>query len=188
MEYGPRALGNRSILGDPTDPEMQKIMNMKIKFRESFRPLAPAILEDKYELIFKKGYPTHYMLTVSEIRDDFKNTDEFIQHDFKVLRKSITQFPSVVHSDFTSRVQLVNKKSNPLFYSLIYNFYKRTGCPMVINTSFNVRGQPIVENPEDAFKTFIETDIDVLIIGNFILRKEEQIRKKGDFKIEKRND
>ncbi|MEO0234039.1 MAG: carbamoyltransferase N-terminal domain-containing protein [candidate division WOR-3 bacterium] len=188
MEYGPRALGNRSILGDPTDPEMQKIMNLKIKFRESFRPLAPAVLEDKYELIFKKGYPTYYMLTVSEIRDDFKNTEEFIPHDFKILRKSITQFPSVVHSDFTSRVQLVSKKSNPLFYSLIYNFYKRTGCPMVINTSFNVRGQPIVENPEDAFKTFIETDIDVLIIGNFILRKEEQVRKKGDFKIEKRND
>ncbi|MEJ5307510.1 MAG: carbamoyltransferase N-terminal domain-containing protein [candidate division WOR-3 bacterium] len=188
MEYGPRALGNRSILGDPTDPEMQKIMNMKIKFRESFRPLAPAVLEDKYELIFKKGYPTHYMLTVCEIKDDFKNTEEFITHDFKILRKSITQFPSVVHSDFTSRVQLVSKESNPLFYSLIYNFYERTGCPMVINTSFNVRGQPIVENPEDAFKTFIETDIDVLIIGNFLLRKEEQVRKKGDFKIEKRND
>ncbi|HAF08163.1 MAG: Carbamoyltransferase [candidate division TA06 bacterium 32_111] len=188
MEYGPRALGNRSILGDPTDPEMQKIMNLKIKFRESFRPLAPAVLEDKFDLVFKKGYPTFYMLTVCEIKDEFKNTDEMIKHDFKILRKSITHFPSVVHSDFTSRVQLVSKESNPLFYSLINNFYHKTGCPMVINTSFNVRGQPIVESPEDAFKTFIETDMDILVIGNLILKKEEQVRKKGDFKIEKRND
>jgi len=183
MEYGPRALGNRSILGDPGNSKMQKEMNMKIKFRESFRPFAPSVLEERYSDYFKEDFATPYMLTVSTIRESFRNTEKRIIHDFSLLQKSFTQFPAVVHADFSSRVQIVNKNTNPLFYETIKEFERITGLPMVINTSFNISGQPIVESPEDAFKTFIESDIDTLIIGDYILNKNKQKRHKGDFKI-----
>ncbi|MDD3803238.1 MAG: carbamoyltransferase N-terminal domain-containing protein [bacterium] len=185
MEYGPRALGNRSILGDPRDSSMQKTMNMKIKFRESFRPFAPAVLEESHGKYFEEEFFTPYMLTVSTLRENYRNIKRHVTHDFTLLQKSFTQFPAVVHADFSSRVQTVSEESNPLFYRLIKNFEEKTGCPMVINTSFNVSGQPIVESPEDAFKTFIESDVDTLIIGSFILKKEFQRRKRGDFKIER---
>ena len=123
------------------------------------------------------------MLTVSTIRESFRNTEKRIIHDFSLLQKSFTQFPAVVHADFSSRVQIVNKNTNPLFYETIKEFERITGLPMVINTSFNISGQPIVESPEDAFKTFIESDIDTLIIGDYILNKNKQKRHKGDFKI-----
>jgi carbamoyltransferase len=183
MEYGPRALGNRSILGDPTNSRMQKEMNMKIKFRESFRPFAPAILKERHKDYFEEDFATPYMLTVSTLKKEFRNTDKHITHDFSLLQKSFTQLPAVVHADFSSRVQTVTSESNPVFYKLIKEFENISGMPIVINTSFNVSGQPIVESPADAFKTFIESDIDTLIAGSFILRKSVQTRKRGDFKI-----
>lgn len=185
MEYGPRALGNRSILGDARSPAMQRDMNLKIKFRESFRPFAPAILEERHSDWFEESFATPYMLTVSTLKKEHRNTQRHITHDFSLLQKSFTQLPAVVHADFSSRVQTVSAESNPLFHSLISEFEKRTSVPLIINTSFNVSGQPIVESPYDAFKTFIESDIDTLIIGSFLLKKELQQRKRGDFKIER---
>ncbi|MGE3062055.1 MAG: carbamoyltransferase [bacterium] len=185
MEYGPRALGNRSILGDARNSLMQKEMNMKIKFRESFRPFAPAVAEENHKDYFEEDFATPYMLSVSTLRKDFRNTNSKIIHDFSLLQKSFTQLPAVVHADFSSRVQTVSAKSNPLFYKLIKKFEDITGTPIVINTSFNVSGQPIVESPEDAFKTFIESDIDTLLMGNFKLEKIRQTRARGEFKIER---
>lgn len=174
MEYGPRALGSRSILGDPRDPGMQKRMNLKIKFRESFRPFAPSVLEEKHTEYFEEDFSTPYMLTVSVLREERRLSKEHTVHDFDVLSKGISEVPAVIHADFTSRVQTVTRESNPLYYELISEFYKKTGVPMVINTSFNVRGQPIVESPSDAVATFLNTEIDYLIIGGFVLNRTEQ--------------
>ncbi len=185
MEYGPRALGSRSILGNPGNKEMQKKMNLKIKFRESFRPFAPSVLEEKHNEYFEEDFYTPYMLTISTLRKEFRKTDKHITHDFNVLSKGIASIPAVIHADFSSRIQTVNEKQNPLYYNLIKHFYKLTNIPMIINTSFNIRGQPIVESPYDAFLTFINTDMDILIIGNFLLKKEDQIVQKGELKFEK---
>jgi len=181
MEYGPRALGARSILGDPRDPQMQKKMNLKIKFRESFRPFAPSIMEDRHSEYFEEKFSTPYMLTVSVLREKYRKINQHITHDLEILNKNISQVPSVVHADFTSRVQSVTRESNPLYYDLLSKFYDLTGVPMVINTSFNVRGQPIVESPYDAVKTFLNTEIDALVIGSFLLFRKEQKFDKGEF-------
>lgn len=183
MEFGPRALGTRSILGDPRDPRMQKRMNLKIKFRESFRPFAPSVLAERHNEYFEEEFHTPYMLTVSTLRKQFRHRER-VYHDFKILSSDISVVPAVTHADFTSRVQTVTAEQNPLYYRLISEFYRRTGIPMIINTSFNVRGQPIVESPYDALATFFNTEMDTLIIGSFIMRKSEQTMKKESFPIE----
>lgn len=184
MEYGPRALGSRSILADPRDSSMQKKLNLKIKFRESFRPFAPSIMEEYHNEYFEEDFHTPYMLTVSTLRDKYRNTDRHITHDFEILSRGIASVPAVVHADFSSRVQTVSEKQNPRFYRVLEQFHKRTGIPMIINTSFNIRGQPIVESPEDAFKVFIKTDMDALIIGSFILYKDKQTVNRRSIRID----
>jgi len=160
MEFGPRALGSRSILGDPRVKEMQTTMNLKIKFRESFRPFAPSVLEERVGDCVDLKATSPYMLLVAP-----------------VTRKDI---PAVTHVDNSARVQTVSKKTNPLFYDTIRAFYDKTGCPLIINTSFNIRGEPIVCAPEDAFNCFISTGMDYLVIGNFLLDKKRQ-KKQVDF-------
>ncbi len=177
MEFGPRALGNRSILGDARSPQMQEKINRKIKFRESFRPFAPAVLKEKIGQYFEIDRESPYMLLVTDIKKEkqrkIKNEEKKLEgmDKLKIVRSDI---PAVTHVDFSSRLQSVSKKDNPLFYSLIYRFYEKTGCPVIINTSFNVRGEPIVQSPEDAYKCFMRTDMDTLVMDNYILYKKEQ--------------
>lgn len=155
MEYGPRALGNRSILADPRYAENRDKVNLKIKFRESFRPFAPSVLEDKLNEFFELDTPTPYMLLVADVREEKR------------------VIPAVTHVDGSARIQSVNSETNPLYYKLIDKFYEKTGVPVIINTSFNVRGEPIVRTPEDAFRCFMTTHMDTLVMGNFILNKED---------------
>ena len=188
MEFGPRALGNRSILGDPRSPSMQKIMNLKIKYRESFRPFAPAIQVEHVSKYFLLDRPSPYMLLVDYVvekhrKKSIKSDSELFGLDkLYVLRSDI---PAVTHVDFSARIQTVDKKINPLFHSLLEAFYKKTKCPILINTSFNVRGEPLVCNPADAYRCFMRTDIDYLIMGNYILDKKEQPLLKQDFSWQK---
>ena len=176
-EFGPRALGNRSILADPRDPEMQKNLNLKIKYRESFRPFAPSILEEKANIWFESDQKNPYMLFVSLLNEDKKLDVSNEEENFKGLRKLElvrSVIPSVTHVDFSARVQTVSKSTNKKFYDLISKFEEKTNCPILINTSFNVRGEPIVCSPYDAFACFMSTEIDILIIENYILKKEDQ--------------
>jgi carbamoyltransferase len=176
MEFGPRALGNRSIIADPRDHKMQKKLNLKIKYRESFRPFAPAILAEEIKNWFPTILISPYMLLVEKIKENRRK---------KILNKNITglkllsyknsDVPAVTHVDYSSRIQTVHKETNPLFHSLIKKFQKETGCPMVINTSFNVRGEPIVYSPKDAIKCFLGTDLDTLVLGHFYITKSKQL-------------
>ncbi len=174
-EFGPRALGNRSIIADPRNKNMQRNMNLKIKFRESFRPFAPAILEEEITNYFDIDLLSPYMLFTSKIKQKFKKKQiKKINYDLDEINEARSIFPSISHIDFSSRIQTVSKDTNLKFYNIIKNFFKKTNCPMVINTSFNVRGEPIVETPFDAIKCFFQTDIDVLIIENFYIKKNNQ--------------
>jgi len=177
MEFGPRALGNRSIIGDARSPTMQKKMNIKIKFREGFRPFAPSVLAEKAGEWFELDRESPYMLLVADVKKDKQLTMTEAEKKLwgidklNVLR---SQIPAVTHVDYSARIQTVNRTDNTLYYDLIEAFYKKTGCPVIVNTSFNVRGEPIVATPLDAYKCFMRTDIDVLVVGQFILQKENQ--------------
>ncbi len=184
MEFGPRALGSRSILADPRSPKMQKQLNLKVKNRESFRPFAPSVIEEEAKEWFKLDAPSPYMLFVSEIQDRKKNKikrDEELITGFDSLDVERSVVPAVTHVDYSARVQTVNSRDNSLYHELISNFKKLSGCPILVNTSFNVRGEPIVCSPEDALSCFMNTDIDILVIGNFILEKEKQSAELKDF-------
>ncbi|WP_459187571.1 carbamoyltransferase [Parabacteroides sp. APC149_11_2_Y6] len=179
MEFGPRALGNRSILADPRYPEMQQQVNVKIKFRESFRPFAPAICKEDAALYFDSPTESDYMLLTTDIKGNYKKTlpDNYTQLSvMEKLSVPKSDFPSITHVDFSSRLQTVDRKTNPLFWSLLTTFKQQTGCPMLINTSFNVRGEPIVCTPEDALDCFIATDMNYLVIGNTIFDKTQYKR------------
>lgn len=175
MEFGPRALGSRSIIGDARSSEMQSVMNLKIKFRESFRPFAPSVLEDKAGEYFDTKTASPYMLLTAQVKKD-----KLIQSDcegktgLELLNLKRSVIPAVTHVDNSARLQTVNEKDNGLYYKLIKKFYDKSGCPVIINTSFNVRGEPIVCEPADAYYCFMGTNIDVLALGSFILFKEEQ--------------
>ncbi|KPJ52878.1 hypothetical protein AMJ39_06680 [candidate division TA06 bacterium DG_24] len=177
MEFGPRALGNRSILGDARSPEMQETMNRRIKFRESFRPFAPSVLREHVSEYFELDRESPYMLLVSRVRSDrcrdMTREEEklFGVERLKVVR---SQIPAVTHVDYSARIQTVDKNDNPLYHRLIETFRTRCGCPVVINTSFNVRGEPIVCTPHDAYLCFMRTNMDYLIMGNYLLDKKEQ--------------
>ncbi len=177
MEFGPRALGARSIIADPRSPKMQKLLNLKVKFRESFRPFAPSILRENLKEWFEIDQDSPYMLLVANVINEkiIKTNDE----DKKLIgidKLNITrsEIPSVTHVDYSARIQTVHRETNPMYYDLISKFNNLTGCPMVINTSFNIRGEPIVCTPEDALKCFMGTDLDILVIENFYLKKNEQ--------------
>lgn len=177
MEFGPRSLGSRSIIGDPRSKEMQSIMNLKIKYRESFRPFAPTVLREHVSDYFDIDCESPYMLLVANIKDEkrVKMSDEeerlFGLEKLKVARSDV---PAITHVDYSARIQTVTKEDNPLFYGVIEEFYKKTGCPMIVNTSFNVRGEPIVCRPEEAYKCFIRTGMDYLIMGSYLLDKKRQ--------------
>ena len=177
MEFGPRALGGRSILGDPRSPKMQKTLNLKVKYRESFRPFAPSVLREHVADWFELDGDSPYMLLVADVREEKrrKMTDEeqalFGIDKLNVVRSDI---PAVTHVDYSARVQTVHADTNPAYHALISRFNELTGCPLVVNTSFNVRGEPIVCTPEDAFRCFMGTDIDVLVVGRAVLEKTEQ--------------
>ena len=186
MEFGPRALGNRSIIADPRNSTMQKNLNLKVKFRESFRPFAPSILEDKCKEWFNLNLKSPYMLLVSNVNEKkqikmTKSEEElFGIEKLNIERSSI---PAVTHVDYSARIQTVNKNINRLYYKLIEAFEKKTNCPLLVNTSFNVRGEPIVNTPEDSFKCFMGNDLDFLIIGNCILDKYKQnLKLRKDYK------
>ena len=177
MEFGPRALGSRSILCDPRSEKMQKELNLKIKFRESFRPFAPAIIREDLNNWFNLNSDSPYMLLVSEIKNDIKiNMTESENKLFGIDKLNVkrSKIPAVTHVDYSARIQTVHKETNPKFYKLIKNFKEITNCPVLVNTSFNIRGEPIVCSIEDAFKCFMGTNLDILAIGNFILRKKDQ--------------
>jgi carbamoyltransferase len=177
MEFGPRALGARSILGDARSPSMQRQLNLKVKYRESFRPFAPAVLAEDAPKYFQIDSESPYMLLVADVRDEHRiaMTEEeqklFGIDKLNVPRSSI---PAVTHVDYSARVQTVHKETNPRFHDLIAQFKGKTGCPVIVNTSFNVRGEPIVGSPEDAFRCFMGTEIEALAVGNCFLRKEAQ--------------
>lgn len=177
MEFGPRALGNRSILGDARSAEMQSVMNLKIKFRESFRPFAPSVLEERVHEFFDLDRKSPYMLLVAPVAKSVREPVEpekeklFGLEKLKVVRSKI---PAVTHVDYSARIQTVSREDNPRYYALIKAFYQKTGCPVIINTSFNVRGEPIVCTPEEAYRCFMRTNMDYLVMGNFLLDKKQQ--------------
>ncbi|MDP8246175.1 MAG: carbamoyltransferase [Candidatus Hinthialibacter antarcticus] len=171
MEFGPRALGARSILGDPRDPESQSRINRKVKYRESFRPFAPAILEERVKDYFDIDIPSPYMLFVMPINEDKRINQDDAQAGFAKLNTPRSDVPAVTHVDNSVRLQTVNAERNPFFYEIVAEFDKQTGCPMIVNTSFNVRGEPIVCDHVDAYHCFCMTDIDILVIDNIVIAK-----------------
>jgi carbamoyltransferase len=177
MEFGPRALGGRSILGDARSPAMQSVMNLKIKFRESFRPFAPSVLREKVSEWFDLDADSPYMLLVADVRADkhlpMPPGSEGLWGIDK-LNVPRSTIPAVTHVDYSARIQTVRRETNPLYYDIIAAFDRRTGCPVIVNTSFNVRGEPIVCTPDDAYRCFMRTNIDVLVLENFVLEKADQ--------------
>jgi carbamoyltransferase len=177
MEFGPRSLGSRSIIGDARNKNMQSKMNLKIKFRESFRPFAPAVLIDDVDKYFELHQPSPYMLLVAPVKEERRipvdknnKTDDMIA----IINKKRSDVPAITHVDYSARIQTVHKETNPNFYGLIEAFKDLTGSSVVVNTSFNVRGEPIVCSPKDAYVCFMRTDIDILILENYVLYKNDQ--------------
>jgi carbamoyltransferase len=184
MEFGPRALGNRSILGDPRNPEMQSKMNLKIKFRESFRPFAPAVLSDRSEDVFGSKDSSPYMLVAYRVSEKWRTStpgSNVGKTGLDLLKVQRSKLPATTHVDYSARVQTVHPETNPIFYNLIKEFEKKTGTPVIVNTSFNVRGEPIVCSPEDAYNCFMRTEMDYLVLGNFLLRKQQQTGRREDY-------
>lgn len=181
MEYGPRALGNRSIIADPRSPQMQSRLNLKIKYRESFRPFAPTVLEELAKAYFDIDYKSPYMLFCADVckerRNEFQLREEIElsqENLLAVVNKPRSDIPAVTHVDYSARIQTISESDNPIYYGIIQAFKQRTGCGVIINTSFNVRGEPIVCTPQDAYLCFMRTEMDVLVLGHNILYKEEQ--------------
>jgi carbamoyltransferase len=183
MEFGPRALGSRSILGDPRDRAMQTKMNLKIKFRESFRPFAPAVLQERAHEYFalRPGQESPYMLHVAPLVEEHRvklgptdeqtmTTDPDLRHRVNIVRSTV---PAITHVDYSARIQTVDEPRHGRFYRLLRAFEQLTGCPVLVNTSFNVRGEPIVCTPEQACRCFLATEMDVLVLEDFVLRKEK---------------
>lgn len=177
MEFGPRALGGRSIIADPRRTDMQKKLNLKIKYRESFRPFAPSVLAEDVSTYFEMNYDSPYMLLVQPVKKGIQETLPEGYNEMPLREKLAAKrsdFPAITHIDFSARIQTVHKKTNPEYWNLISAFKERTGCGMVVNTSFNVRGEPIVNTPEDAYKCFMNTEMDYLVIGEYVFAKEKQ--------------
>lgn len=176
MEYGPRALGNRSIIASALSEEMQSKLNLKIKFRESFRPFAPAVLEERMQDYFELSSDSPYMLVTAPVKKELRlTTEQSITEDiYSIINRKRSTLPAITHVDYSARIQSVTEDTNPYFYHVIKAFEKRTGYGVVVNTSFNVRGEPIVCTPADSWRCFMRTDMDVLVLENYILLKEEQ--------------
>lgn len=176
-EFGPRALGNRSILGDPRSPGMQEKMNVKIKFRESFRPFAPSCLEEAITEYFEQSHPSPYMLLVAPVREERRikmSDDQQKLFGIEKLKQHRSDLPAITHVDYSARIQTVTSQSNARYYGIINAFREQTGCAVLVNTSFNIRGEPIVGSPGDAYRCFMFTDMDALVVDNHVMLKEEQ--------------
>lgn len=191
MEFGPRALGGRSIIGDARSPKMQEVMNLKIKFRESFRPFAPTVLEEKTEQYFEwhNGVRSPYMLLVAPVKKEKRremSEEEKKLEGIQLLNVVRSDIPAVTHVDYSARIQTINREEHGAYYRLLDQFDKKHGCPVIINTSFNVRGEPIVCTPQDAFRCFMRTHMDYLILGSFVLDKNQQkpLEQDSDWKKE----
>lgn len=182
MEFGPRALGARSIIADPRSSAMQSQLNLKIKFRESFRPFAPAVKEEAVEKYFHLDRPSPYMLLVAQVHESIQLHQDQSLQGLAQLHQVRSSIPAVTHVDYSARVQTVNYESNPQFYKLLTAFEEQTGCAVLVNTSFNVRGEPIVCTPEDAYRCFMGTDMDYLVVGNVLMAKEAQTNSKVEFR------
>jgi carbamoyltransferase len=177
MEFGPRALGNRSILGDPRNPKMQKTLNLKVKYRESFRPFAPSVLREDVADYFELDADSPYMLLVADVKRNRRRpitSEQERLFGIDKLNVARSDIPAVTHVDYSARIQTVHAETNPRYHALLSTFKRRTDCSVLVNTSFNVRGEPIVCTPEDAFRCFMGTEMDTLVIGNAVLRKDEQ--------------
>ncbi len=177
MEFGPRALGGRSIIGDPRNRDMQSVMNLKIKYRESFRPFAPAVLDEDVAAYFDQDRPSPYMLIVAPVREALRipmTAEQEKLFGIEKLNLARSELPAITHVDYSARIQTVHEETNPRFYRLLQAFKRRTGCPVLVNTSFNVRGEPIVCTPEDAYRCFMRTQMDWLAIDNLLLSKARQ--------------
>jgi carbamoyltransferase len=177
MEFGPRALGGRSILGDARSPKMQSVMNVKIKFRESFRPFAPAVMREHVAEWFELNGESPYMLLVSDVQKERRlAVPEVAEKLWGIEKLNVPRstVPAITHVDYSARIQTVRREQNPLYYDIIAAFNRRTGCPVIVNTSFNVRGEPIVCTPEDAYRCFMRTNMDVLVLEHFILERTAQ--------------
>jgi carbamoyltransferase len=183
MEFGPRALGNRSILGDPRRSDMQEKLNLKIKFRESFRPFAPAVMEERASDCFELTGPSPYMLLVTPVREELRVNGGAAEPGSMMarLKQQRSTLPAITHVDYSARVQTVSPSGNPEFYNLLDAFERRTGCPVLVNTSFNVRGEPPVCTPEDAWRCFLRTEMDYLVLGNFLIAKAEVGAQSSEF-------
>jgi carbamoyltransferase len=189
MEFGPRALGNRSILGDARNPEMQKKLNLKIKYREGFRPFAPSVLKEDIGEYFELDRESPYMLLVAPIREDKKNPLPEGYHEQPLYERLYflrSDLPAITHIDYSARIQSVSRETNPRYWDLIQEFKRQTGYGVIVNTSFNVRGEPIVCTPDDAYRCFIRTEMDFLVLGNYLLDKKQQLAlsEKGDWRTE----
>jgi len=177
MEFGPRALGNRSILGDPRSEKMQKNLNLKVKYRESFRPFAPSVLRDEVNTWFEIDVDSPYMLFVANVRKEKTlemSDDQKKLFGIDLLNIKRSEIPAVTHVDYSARIQTVSKENNEKYYKLLKRFNEKTKCPVLVNTSFNIRGEPIVNSPEDAYRCFMGTELDILVVGNFYLEKNKQ--------------
>lgn len=179
MEFGPRALGNRSILGDPRSPRMQSVMNLKVKFRESFRPFAPVVRRERVQDYFELECESPYMLVVAAVRPELRLPVQQESTGLERLQQVRSTIPAVTHVDYSARVQTVTRQQNPRFYALLEQFETLTGCGVLVNTSFNIRGEPIVCTPEDAYRCFISTEMDFLVMGNFVLQRTAQPRRES---------
>jgi len=174
MEFGPRALGHRSILGDPRSPRMQSVLNLKVKFRESFRPFAPAVLEERAGEFFDLDCSSPYMLLVAPVHERQRMAQKTLANGLERLRQIRSSIPAVTHVDHSARVQTISASQNPQFHALLKRFEQKTNCPVLVNTSFNVRGEPVVCSPDDAYRCFVNTEMDYLAIGSFLLERAAQ--------------
>ena len=177
MEFGPRALGGRSIIADPRSPKMQKQLNLKVKYRESFRPFAPSIIREDVGEWFEHDIDSPYMLLVGDVQKDKRRAmtaEEAALFGIDKLNVPRSSVPAITHVDYSARIQTVHADTNPRYHAVITKFKAKTGCSIVVNTSFNVRGEPIICTPTDAFKCFMGTGLDALAVGNYLLIKEEQ--------------
>jgi carbamoyltransferase len=193
MEFRPRALGGRSIIGDPRSPAMQSVMNLKIKYRESFRPFAPSVLREHVADWFDLDYDSPYMLLVADVNKRHRRKpapEEEKLWGIDKLNVKRSEIPAVTHVDYSARIQTVRRETNPLYWEIIAAFHKLTGCPLIVNTSFNVRGEPIVCSPEDSYRCFMRTEMDFLVLENYVLEKQEQpaLEEKTDWRKEFRLD
>ncbi|HLR06443.1 MAG TPA: carbamoyltransferase C-terminal domain-containing protein, partial [Pyrinomonadaceae bacterium] len=189
MEFGPRALGARSIIGDARSPAMQSVMNLKIKYRESFRPFAPSVLRENVADWFELDYDSPYMMLVADVvegrRREMSDEEKGL---FGISKLNIkrSEIPAVTHVDYSARIQTVRRETNPLYWEIIEAFRQKTGCPVIVNTSFNVRGEPIVCTPEDSYRCFMRTEMDYLVLETCVLDKREQpkLKEKADWRAE----